>query len=91
MRNEQEIRDKIRELEASHQNFDWTPKLLGREIKMEARAKIWGMLYSLGYGEEDVVNITGGTIPDDLYLVIHDTTRKSPLNSLYDKLTGRDQ
>lgn len=74
MRDEAELRQKIRELEASNQRmgtWEEAGNLLERETKVIARAKIWGILYALGYGQEELIHIGfGDNIPPDVYEVV---------------------
>jgi hypothetical protein len=73
MRSERELRQKIRELEASTSHITWAEELLERETKVIARAKIWGILYALGHRQEELIRIGfGDDIPPDVYEVISD-------------------
>jgi hypothetical protein len=73
MRTEQELRQKIKELEASHQHWGWDIEFLERESKVIARAKIWGILYALGYAEEEMIPLhSGDFINPSVYEIISD-------------------
>ena len=74
VRAEAELRQTIRELEASHQlygTWEEAGNLLERETKVIARAKIWGILYALGYAQEELIHIGfDDEIPPDVYEVV---------------------
>jgi predicted transcriptional regulator of viral defense system len=64
MRKDAELITKIHEIEASHSQYEWTPGTLDWERKLAARAKIWGILYAMGYGREQIVPLDGGELPE---------------------------
>ena len=72
MRTEQELRQKIRELEASHQCYGWEPGFLDRERKITARAKIWGILYALDFAEEEILPLEWGEVQERIFEVVPD-------------------
>jgi hypothetical protein len=72
MRTEEELRKKIRKIEESHQCYKWETGMLDREMKIRACNKIWGILYALGYGEEEILRLEGGDLLPEMYEVMPD-------------------
>jgi hypothetical protein len=69
MRADNDLRRKVKELEDAVRHIGWEEELLERETKVIARAKIWGILYAMGYAEEELVHIGFGKLPPMLYEV----------------------
>jgi hypothetical protein len=68
MRTEREIRDKVREIENSHTNLSWDAYGdLDREWKIRCRHEIRGLLYALGYNEEEIVPLHSGELDPRFY------------------------
>jgi hypothetical protein len=70
MRTEREIRDKVREVENLHKHIPWdTEGEFDREWKIRCRHEIRGLLYSLGYHEEEVMPMHHGELSPSVYEV----------------------
>jgi len=72
MKTEADLRQKIRELEASTAHIDWHEEFLECETKVISRAKIWGILYALGYAQEEITPIGFGELAPIVYEIISD-------------------